>query len=256
MRCEEVCNYASEYIDRQLDDETRDGVVLHLSRCAECAAHVDDLRAMIVSIGGLSAPEPPEDLFDRTLLALDRESEPEMTIITRRHFRLRPHYTGNLVQIAKQILVDYEFKLIAYSIGLVLTFGLFGGVLASMRPLMSLSPFMSPSQHAVWMSPVEARVLGSFATVHSLPRIAATSELPETALTAAELDNLVILAEINPDGRGEIVQVLSHPADAQAVGRLAVAMNQPHAFVPAYAVSGRPIPSRVVLFVERMDILG
>lgn len=257
MRCFEVRHYASEFIDFRLDEEAHERVSDHIDRCADCRARVDGMLAVRGSLRGLEAPAPPPGLLHSTLVALDREAEPEMTIITRPHFKLRPHYRGSLRSVAGHIFADYEFKLIAYSVGLCLSLVLFGGMLASMRPLLSLSPFDSPSQQTIWISPIESQVLGStFASVHSLPRIREGGALPDVASTAPEWDNLVVIAEIAVDGRGSIVQVLNHPPNHEAVGELAIAIDRPRAFVPAYATSGRPIPTRVVLFVERVDVLG
>ena len=258
MHCYEVRFHASEFVDLRLDDETHQRVSEHVAGCAECGAHVEAIRAVCGSLRGLRAPAPPSDLFESTLVALDREVEPEMTIITRRHFKLRPHYQGSLLSVAGQVLQDYEFKLIAYSAGLCLSLVLFGGMLASMRPLLSLSPFVSPSQQTVWMTPVESQALGtSFMSVHTLPRIAEAGTRPEVATAAPEWGNLVVIAEIAVDGRGSIVEVLNNPSsNHEAVGELAHAINQPRAFVPAYATSGRPIPTRVVLIVERVDVVG
>ena len=257
MRCSEIRNHASEFIDLWLEDEARNRVLDHLVTCHECRDVVDGMRQTSYALRGIAAPPPPADLLESTLVALDREAEPQISIITRRHYRLRSHYTGSLLDVARQIVLDYEFKLIAYSFGLVLSLCLFSVVLASMRPLLSLSPFVSPSQTAIWISPREAQVLGaSVGSVHSLPRVASSSSLPDGTSFAPDGDNLVVIAEISTDGSGEIVQVLSEPSDARAVGRLAIAMDQPSAFVPAYSPSGRPIASRVVLFVESVEIWG
>jgi hypothetical protein len=257
MHCSDIRNHASEFIDHWLDDEARNGVLDHLGACGECRDFVDGMRRTSHVLREIAAPAPPADLLESTLVALDREAEPEISIVTRRHFRLRPHYTGNVIEIARQIVLDYEFKLIAYSFGLVVSFCLFGALLASMRPILSLSPFVSPSQNAIWISPIESRVLGSsVGSVHSLPRIASAGAVPSASFEAPDAHNLVVIAEISTDGSGEIVEVLSHPSDAHAVGRLAIAMNQPSAFVPAYAASGRPISSRVVLFVESVEVWG
>ena len=205
--------------------------------------------------------ELPDGLFDATMTAMDREAEPASTIVTRRHSTLIPHYSGSVAAIARQVFVDFEFKLIAYSLGLVLSFAMFTSLLASMRPMMSLSPFVPESeQNLIWMTRDEGLVLNMthIPGAYSLPRIARGSELPDVAenVDFSSDDNLVLIAEIAPDGRGQIVEVLSGPHDPKLVGELAVAMNRPRSFIPSYAPTGMAVPTRVVLCFERMDILG
>lgn len=260
MRCHEVRKHTSEYIDHFLGEAERERVLDHVAACAACREHVEATRRVIASLRGLPAPAPPADLLDRAIVAIDREAEPAMTIVTRRHFRLKPRYGGTLFEVGRQLLLNYEFKLIAYSVGLFISFVMFSGLLASMRPLLSIAPFESPSAQNVWYSEREALVLvdSKIPAAYSLPQIATDGGLC-TYATRPEIPNtedLVVIAEIATDGRGSIVEVLSGRPDGAAVGELATALNRPRTFVPAYATSGRPVPSRVVLRFERVEIIG
>jgi hypothetical protein len=260
MRCHEVRNHTSEYIDHFLDEADRGRILDHVAACDECREHVEATRRVIASLRAMPAPAPPADFLDRAIVAIDREAEPAMTIVTRRHFRLKPRYEGTLLEVGRQLLRNYEFKLIAYSVGLFISFAMFSGLLASMRPLLSISRFESPSAQSVWYSEREALVLvdSSIPAAYSLPRISTAGGLPVYA-TSSEIsgaEDLVVIAEIATDGRGSIVEVLSGRPDARAVGELATALNRPRTFVPAYATSGRPVSSRVVLRFERVDIIG
>jgi hypothetical protein len=260
MQCHEVRKHTSEYVDHFLGEAERERFVDHVAVCAECRAHLDATRRVVASLRALPAPVPPYDLLERTVVALDREAEPAMTIVTRRHFRLRPRFVGTPVEIAGQLLRNYEFKLIAYSVGLCISFVMFVGMFASIRPLLSLRPFDAPSSREVFVDNRQAIVLAdsTVPNIYSLPRLSNGDGLVQYAARyePPDADDLVVIAEVTTDGRGSIVEVLNGPPDNRMVGELASALNRPRTFVPAYATSGRPIPSRVVLGIYKVDIWG
>ena len=256
MRCHEARNRTSEYIDHVLDERERLRYLAHVGECGACAEHLDATQSVVVSLGEIGHPAVPADLAERTLVAIDREIEPETSIVTRRHSQLAPHFQGNLLDVARQLFFDYEFKLVAYSVGLCCSFVLFSSLLLSLRPILSIAPFQPPSERAVWISPIEGAVLNDHVmpVAYSLPRISDGDALVDYARFGS--GDLVVIAEVSVDGRARVVEVLSGAHDAQAVGELSVALNRPRTFVPAFAVSGRPVSSRVVLFVEHVDIVG
>jgi len=260
MHCHEVRKHTSEYVDHFLGEAERERFVDHVAFCAECRAHLDATRRVVASLRALPAPVPPGDLFERTVVALDREAEPAMTIVTRRHFRLKPEFEGSLVHVAGQLLLNYEFNLIAYGVGLCISFVMFVGLLATIRPLLSLRPFDAPSAQVYYVNDQQASVLADARVpgVYSLPRISNGDGLVQYAsqYEPPDADDLVVVAEVTTDGRGSIVEVLNGPPDNRMVGELASALNRPRTFVPAYATSGRPVPSRVVLGIYKVDIWG
>jgi anti-sigma factor RsiW len=260
MHCHEVRKHTSEYVDHFLGDAERNRFVDHVAVCAECRDHLDATRRVVASLRALPAPMAPGDLFERTVVALDREAEPAMTIVTRRHFRLQPRFEGSLVQAGCQLLLNYEFNLIAYGVGLCISFVMFVGLLASIRPLLSLQPFNAPSSQVWYVDNRQATVLAdsSVPDIYSLPRISHGDGLVQyaTQFEPPDADDLVVIAEVTTDGRGSIVEVLNGPPDRRVVGELASALNRPRTFVPAYATSGRPVPARVVLGIYKVDIWG
>jgi hypothetical protein len=64
-----------------------------------------------------------------------------------------------------------------------------------------------------------------------------------------------VLAEVGSDGRASIVEVLSGPSDPKLVQMLETALFR-QAFEPAKSRSRRPVPSRVVLLVQQVDVIG
>lgn len=260
MRCREVKARLSEYLDHELESSDRAAVHAHVTGCVDCSRRLASLREIADSLRLTPTPPSPSGLAAATLVALDREVEPPMTIVTRRHDRIRPHFFGSRFDVLVQLVLDYEFKLVSYGFGVTVTVLLFGVMLASIRPLVSLEPFVPSSERMIWVSAAEGQALGgpSIQAGHSLARVPDEGSVPSYA-TAAHLfesEELVVLAEVAVDGRASIVEVLSGPDDLKAVNELATAMNRPKSFIPARGPSGRPVVSRVVLFLGHIDIVG
>jgi len=264
MLCREVRKRTSEYVDRWLGETDRQSFEAHVAECASCTTYVDEVRRTAVLLRTARRPTPPPTLFDSTLRAIDRTIEPKLAIVAsppRR--RVRPTASG-LVGLFWRLLVDYEFKLIAYSAGVIVTFTLFTGTLAGLRPIWQIARNLQ-QEPTFWMSSAEAEALGltlpdNVAKVaYTLPRVAEHGSLSQFAAYPGLPgdDDLVVIAEVRPDGRALLVEVISGPEDPEFVNDLRVALNQT-AFVPASAVTtaGTPVPSRVVLLLQRVDIVG
>jgi hypothetical protein len=68
-------------------------------------------------------------------------------------------------------------------------------------------------------------------------------------------DGFAILVEVSPDGRGELVEVLDdNPPPPHLVEQLWWSLSK-RTFQPAM-VEGRPIPTRIVVLVEKLDVSG
>lgn len=260
MRCREVRARLSEFLDHELERPVRAEVASHLEDCDECVARLTTLSEYSGLLQSIPRPVPPLDLAAATLVALDREVEPPMTIVTRKHFRIPPHYFGSPLNVIRQVALEYEFKLVSYGFGVGLSFLMFGVMLAAMRPLVSLEPFVPSSERQIWVSAAEGQALGGPSTKagHSLARVPEESSQTNYASAAHlfESEELVVLAEVSVDGRASIVEVLSGPNDLTAVNDLAAALNRPRSFIPARGASGRPVVSRVVLFLGHIDVTG
>lgn len=260
MRCQEVRKHTSELVDRFLAEDARERVLEHVLGCRDCREHLEATRRAIASLRTLPSPAVPSDFLDGAILAIDREAEPAMTIVTRRHFRLRPRYEGNVFQILRQALLTYEFNLISYAVALCLSAVVFSWMLLSLRPILSIAPFEARTTDVVWVDSQQAGVLASSRVpdVYALPRISNGENVlhyPNEDV-APDPSDLVVVAEVTTDGRGSIVEVLNGPRDQRAVGELASALGRPKTFLPARATTGMPIPSRVVLGFYRVDIWG
>jgi anti-sigma factor RsiW len=260
MRCSEVQECLSEFLDLELAHSRRQEVSEHLDGCADCRDAFESLSIVSSSLRVLPAPLMPAGLGVSTIVALDREVEPPMTIVTRQHHRIPPHFSGSLFDVLRQLGLDYEFKLVSYGLGVTFSVVMFAALLAVIRPLVSIEPFVPSSERMIWVTAAEGMALGGPSTLagHSLARVPDEGSVPGYASSAhlVESEELVVLAEVAVDGRASIVEVLSGSPNPSAITELAMAINRPKSFIPARGVSGRPVVSRVVLFLGHVDVLG
>ncbi|MGH9888478.1 MAG: anti-sigma factor family protein, partial [bacterium] len=63
MTCEQLADVLPDFLERELDDATRDRVDAHAALCAECGALVADLRTLRVDAANLPVRAPSRDLW-------------------------------------------------------------------------------------------------------------------------------------------------------------------------------------------------
>jgi hypothetical protein len=262
MHCQESQKRTSEYIDHLLGEVDRSAYVDHLAACAPCRAHLGEMRGTVEWLRSLPAIPPPPDLYESTFRAIDRTEEPRLAVVaTPPRRRLRPMDAG-LGALVRRFFVEHEFHLIAYSVGMVASFFLFTGVLMGLRPLVALTAGQSPRQATIWITTREADAMGVdleprlAAVAYTIPKVSEQGGLPQfAARSQASGSDLIVLADVSAEGRASIVEILGGTADPQVVGELAIALNR-RVFVPARAISGRPVASRVVFLLQRVDVVG
>jgi anti-sigma factor RsiW len=75
MRCEEVQDLASAWLDDELSEARASAVAAHEAGCPACQAYVADLRALSSRLSRLGREPAPPGLEERILLALAAEPE-------------------------------------------------------------------------------------------------------------------------------------------------------------------------------------
>ncbi len=65
MKCSDIKERLSEYVDDILDPETRALLDEHLSACKDCQHTLASLKAVVSELGALDSVEPPEDFLDQ-----------------------------------------------------------------------------------------------------------------------------------------------------------------------------------------------
>jgi hypothetical protein len=261
MDCQNIRELTSEYIDHLLGEEQRRAYVDHLSACAACRAYLAETRGAVGELRALGAPPLPGGLAESTLRAIDRTAEPRLAVVGRPPRRwLRP-VDPRPAAFLKRFLAEYEFRLISYGVGMVASFAIFTSVLIGLQPLADLTREYGARPATIWITTRQADAMGQelgprlTAVAYTIPKVSEQGGLPQFAARANSPDDIVVLADVGVDGRASIVEVLSGPEDPHFVGELAVALNRP-VFVPARAVSGRPVRSRVVLLLQHVDVVG
>ncbi|MDP8236025.1 MAG: zf-HC2 domain-containing protein [Candidatus Erginobacter occultus] len=73
MKCEEITDLLSGYLDGELDEGERKRVEEHLSVCPACAEELRALRGCVEGIGSLEEVEPPADFLSRVHDRLEKK---------------------------------------------------------------------------------------------------------------------------------------------------------------------------------------
>jgi hypothetical protein len=73
LKCREVTELATDYMERALPVRLWLGVGLHLFLCSMCRAYLDQLRKTVTLLHGRPLPHPPRDVEARLLSAEGKE---------------------------------------------------------------------------------------------------------------------------------------------------------------------------------------
>jgi anti-sigma factor (TIGR02949 family) len=71
VRCREVVEVLTEYLEGALPADDREALEQHLLACTGCAAHLEQLRTTIELTGRLTEDEVPAPLMERLLEVLE-----------------------------------------------------------------------------------------------------------------------------------------------------------------------------------------
>jgi Putative zinc-finger len=253
MECKTFEFMASAYLDGQLTDAEMAAYRAHLSACGDCRLHLDEVEQASLILRELQSPESPRELHSNVMREVTSRARREITIAQR----------------ALAWLMRFNPRLVAYSAGSVISALLFAIVFSGFRPIPV--PAVEANETAM-IFPV---VSGSDREYHSY------NNLPQDEDSAADehyyqlprvLDNSALvsfshivygkpgneamsaLVEVDPDGRAQLIDVLNAPKDPYIVEQLWWTLRS-RTFQPA-TVSGRPVPTRIIMFVEKVDISG
>jgi len=75
MKCPEVQEHLSAWLDGETPEEQRSALAVHLARCPACQAELRALERLDTALAGLTAPVP-QGLADRVRRQLPRPSPP------------------------------------------------------------------------------------------------------------------------------------------------------------------------------------
>jgi len=252
MKCKNSKQTASAYLDRELQPQEMTEYKGHLAGCADCRSYVSELNNLSYALASLPRVDTPRELHSYVMGPIRRGVSGEFRPIER------------LVDFCQKL----NPRLVSYGVGLMVSGVLFGLTLAGLRPYRVIEGPIAAQYDdpAVLGSDQEFDAYnnlpphgsdGSAQHDYELPRVVRDSSLisfSNVAYRKPGNEGAWMLVEIGADGKGKIIQVLEKPNDPDVIGDLEWSLSK-RPFQPA-VLSGRPVQTRIVLHVEKVDISG
>ncbi|MFL6212431.1 MAG: anti-sigma factor family protein [Blastocatellia bacterium] len=253
MECKTFTSMASAYLDGQLTDVETLACRAHLATCADCRLRFEEVEQASLLLRELSSPETPRELHGYVMREVASRARNELSV----------------AQLALRWLLRFNPRVVAYSAGAVVSALLFAFVFSGFRPIPV--PVVEANETAL-IFPV---VSGSDREYHSynnlpqdqdasaeehyyqLPRVLDNSPLvsfSHIAYAKPGNQTMSAMVEVDSDGRAQLIDVLDAPKDPYVIEQLWWSLRN-RTFQPA-TVSGHPVSTRIIMFVEKVDISG
>jgi hypothetical protein len=252
MECKKFELTASAYMDRQVPENEATEYREHLAGCDLCCRHLAQTQAVSLSLRNADRPPVPRELRSYIMTEATRRARKE-------------------ISLAESLLV-WLLKLnprpVAYAAGLVVSLLSFATLFSSFRPIpfaahrseqAAIYPIVNGSDREYQSYNNLPQDAGSSATEHyyQLPRVLDNSALVSFSNIAYQKrgdQGMSALVEVDSDGRGTLLDVIDAPQDPYLVEQLWWSLHN-RTFQPA-TVSGRPVSTRIILLVEKVDVSG
>lgn len=252
MECKNFELTASAYIDRQLTESEAGEYRLHLLACGGCRLHLSEVEAVSLALRNADRPEVPRELHSYVMTEAARRARREVS----------------LSESIFSWLLKLNPRPVAYATGVLVSILSFSALISSFRPI----PLGGSASEQVAIFPI---INGSDLEYHSynnlpqdedtaksdhyyqLPRVLDNSSLVSFSHIAYQKPGnqaMSALVEVDPEGRGKLVDVLDAPKDPYLIEQLWWSLRD-RTFQPA-TVLGRPVPTRIILLVEKVDVSG
>lgn len=252
MECKKFEFTASAYLDRELDEKESRDYREHLAICPACRARLAEIERVSLALKTAAPPVMPRELHRDIMNAVERQVAGP----------------ANFGQYVSEWLLRLNPRPLAYVTGVMASLLLFGFVLSGVRPIptsrsVAVQAVVFP---VVTGSEGEFKSYNDLATdpnqagrndYYQLPRVLNNGALVSFSKVAYQKpgpNGMAALVEISTDGHAEIVDVLDEQSDPEMVEQLWWSLGHP-TFQPAL-VEGRPVPTRIVLLVEKVDVSG
>jgi hypothetical protein len=252
MDCKKCETTASAYFDQQLGESEAVEYRAHLSDCSECRMRLVEYEAMTLALRNAGRPEVPRELRSYVMTDLARRTSPGFTLSAR----------------VFDWLLKLNPRVVAYSTALVVSLVSFGTLFSTFKPI----PMPVSTSEQATIFPVVTGSDREFLSYNSLPTEKDSTgdeqyyELPRVlnnsglvafshiAYSKPGNETMSALVEVGTDGRGKLLDVIDAPKDPFVIEQLWWSLRN-RTFQPA-VVSGKPVPTRIVLLVEKIDIRG
>ena len=252
MECKKFELTASAYLDRQLHENDAVEYREHLAACEDCRLHFAEIERVSLALRNVDRPEAPRELRSYIMNEAARRARREVTL------------TESVLTWVQKL----NPRLVAYSAGLVISFLSFTSLFSSFRPIplgtqyseqATIVPIISGSDreyHSYNNLPL-GEIADDTEPYYQLPRVLDNSALVSFSHIAYQKpgsQGMSALVEVDSDGRGRLVDVLNAPKDPYLIEQLWWSLRN-RTFQPA-TVSGHPVPTRIILLVEKVDVSG
>lgn len=252
MECNKFEYTASAYIDRQLHESEAAEYRQHLSTCGGCRLRLTEIEEVSLTLRQADRPAVPRELRSYVMTEATRRARKEVS----------------LAEGLLSWLLKLNPRPVSYATGVVISMLSFMSLFSSFRPI----PLNGPESEQAAIYPV---ISGSDLEYHSynnlpphvdtsdsehyyqLPRVLDNSALvsfSHIAYQKAGNQGMSALVEVDSDGRGKLVDVIDAPQDPYLIEQLWWSLRN-RTFQPA-TVSGHPVPTRIILLVEKVDVSG
>jgi hypothetical protein len=253
MECKKFDLTASAYIDRQLHESEAAEYREHLSTCVGCRLHLTEIEDVSLTLRKTDRPAVPRELRSYIMTDATRRARKEISL------------TESLLAW----LLKLNPRPVAYATGLVVSLLSFTSLFSSFRPIplgetrsqqaAAIFPIISGSDREYQSYNNLPQDAGSTDSEHyyQLPRVLDNSALvsfSHIAYQKAGNQGMSALVEVDSDGVGKLVNVIDAPQDPYLIEQLWWSLRN-RTFQPA-TVSGHPVPTRIILLVEKVDVSG
>ena len=255
MECKKFESSASAYIDRQLPEQESAEYRLHLSDCGGCRLRLSELEQVSLMFRDVEPPEVPRELHSYVMTEVTRHSSKGFGVPQRLFewlLKLNPrpvaYTTGFTISVISFLLLFSSFKPIPV-----------GAVTDTEQA--AIFPIISGSDkefHSYNDLPPDPNSPDSGSDhYYQLPRVLDHGPLVSFSHIAYQKpgdEGMSAMVEVESDGRARLVNILDAPKDPYLVEQLWWSLRN-RTFQPA-TVSGRPVSTRIILLVEKMDVSG
>ena len=267
MKCDDIQQSLSLYVDDGLTAPGRQACFQHLEVCPVCREHVVELRNLRSGLAALPTPQPPADLASSINLALAAKAAEQKA---RRQEPAMDRVNDWALKWLQPRPMRYAFSSFASII-------IFSCVFAALRPHMIAlhEATVAFEQMQITVAPDdEYYVLGldinkpispeSYSALRTPFNSESPSLNPRGALAILGTqtdhlngresdDDMVIVADVFLNGSASLADVMQAPRDRRMLEDFQQALRKNAAFVPA-AMDRRPETMRVVFSVQRVDV--
>lgn len=250
--CEKYELAASAYLDRQLDENTAGDYRAHIGACDACRLQLIETEQASLMLKRLEYPATPRELHSNVMNEVAR------------------HATGQ-ISLGERVfewLLRLNPKPVAYVTGVIVSIISFAGMSAGFKPIPvgKSAPVYAASIPAVSGSDVEFRNYNDLPPdagltgnqhYYQLPRVlndGALVSFSNLAYRSPGDETMAAMVEVSPDGRAILVDIVGEPKDPSVIEQLWWSL-QDRTFQPAI-VRGRPVVTRIILLVEKVDVNG